>query len=168
MNTHPNALTPNIDKLAERGTLFTNAHISAPLCGSSRASLLSGLHPFTSGVYGHIHFPVLIQNPVLENITFLPQYMAEHGYTNHGIRDMRWRYIRYEDGTEELYDHFTDPHEWQNLAENSHYTIILDQMRKRLPENNAFTDPNGKSGMDYNDYFRELFEKTRADKQTTN
>ena len=35
---------------------------------------------------------------------------------NHSLRDARWRYTRYSDGTEELYDHETDPYEWTNLA----------------------------------------------------
>ncbi|QDT12664.1 sialate O-acetylesterase [Planctomycetes bacterium K23_9] len=35
---------------------------------------------------------------------------------NHTVRSERWRYIRYVDGTEELYDHHKDPDEWHNLA----------------------------------------------------
>ena len=49
---HPQVRTPHIDALARRGTLFTNAHCQAPLCNSSRTSLLTGLRPSTTGVYG--------------------------------------------------------------------------------------------------------------------
>ena len=45
---HPQALTPNMDKLAERGLLFTNAHCTAPGCNASRTSLLMGLRPSTT------------------------------------------------------------------------------------------------------------------------
>lgn len=80
MNAHPNALTPNIDQLAERGMLFTNAHAASPICGPARAAILSGKHPSSTGVYGHANFPRLIQNPIMANVTMLPTYFANHGY----------------------------------------------------------------------------------------
>ena len=52
LSGHPQVRTPHIDALARRGTLFTNAHCQAPLCNSSRTSLLTGLRPSTTGVYG--------------------------------------------------------------------------------------------------------------------
>jgi len=48
---HPQAATPNIDRLAKSGTLFTNAHCQAPICTPSRASLVTGLLPTTTGLY---------------------------------------------------------------------------------------------------------------------
>ena len=39
------AYTPNIDKLAKKGVVFTNAHVQYPLCGPSRVSLMTGLYP---------------------------------------------------------------------------------------------------------------------------
>jgi len=50
---HPNAKTPNIDRLAERGVSFTRAYCSAPLCNPSRISLLTGIAPSKSGIYGN-------------------------------------------------------------------------------------------------------------------
>lgn len=42
--------------------------------------------------------------------------VTTHGQNNHAIRTDRWRYIRYADGSEELYDHDSDPYEWTNVA----------------------------------------------------
>ena len=44
-------LTPSIDALAQRGTLFANAHCAAPACNPSRVSLLTGMAPANSGIY---------------------------------------------------------------------------------------------------------------------
>src|SRR3954462_8581621 len=52
MGGHPQVKTPNLDALAARGTLFTNAHCQAPLCNPSRSSLLTGLRPSSTGIYG--------------------------------------------------------------------------------------------------------------------
>ena len=48
---HPDARSPHIDRLAERGTLFTNAHCQAPICNPSRTSIMYGMRPSTTGVY---------------------------------------------------------------------------------------------------------------------
>jgi choline-sulfatase len=48
---HPQVRTPHMDRLAERGTTFTNAHAQSPLCNPSRTSFLTGLRPSTTGVY---------------------------------------------------------------------------------------------------------------------
>ena len=83
---HPNALTPNIDRLAERGVLFTNAHTQAPICGPSRASLLSGLYPHTTGMYQQPRGgnTILRSDKRFFDGRLLPQYMAGHGYLTLG------------------------------------------------------------------------------------
>ena len=43
--------TPNIDRLARRGMLFTNAHCPSPKCAPSRAAIMTGLRPSTTGLY---------------------------------------------------------------------------------------------------------------------
>src|SRR3974390_757042 len=75
---HPQAQTPRIDQLARQGTLFCNAHVQAPLCNPSRASVLTGLRPSTTGIYGLL--PGSRSVPALTNWVALPQYFARHGY----------------------------------------------------------------------------------------
>ena len=216
--------TPNIDRLAARGVAFTNAHVQAPLCGPSRASVMTGLRPSTTGVYGMIDDDSLRgASPALDDIRFLPEYFADHGYRmgekgtfakhclwepatrvpflisgpgiapavvdqavellslyptlleltglppytrnegqslaglvrgtvladssaaaittfgygNHAVRTDRYRYIRYEDGGEELYDHAVDPEEWFNLADDERYAKVIDRLKQRLPTGDA-------------------------------
>jgi arylsulfatase A-like enzyme len=60
--------------------------------------------------------------------------ITTHNQGNHGIRTEQWRYIRYGDGSEELYDLKKDPHEWTNLAGEKKHTEILAEHRKWLPK----------------------------------
>jgi arylsulfatase A-like enzyme len=60
-----------------------------------------------------------------------------HGYGNHAVRDARYRYIRYANGDEELYDHENDPHEWTNLAYRRDHADIKRALREWLPEKEA-------------------------------
>jgi arylsulfatase A-like enzyme len=86
MNGHPNTKTPNFDKLASQGVLFTNAHCQAPLCGPSRASLMTGLRPSTTGIYGMIDDnKIKSDNLITKDIVFLPEYFKNHGYHTMGI-----------------------------------------------------------------------------------
>jgi choline-sulfatase len=79
MKGHPQAVTPNIDRLASRGVLFTNAHCQAPLCGPSRASFWYGRRPSTSGVYAN--FPKEYKKiPTLTGLKSMPEYFAANGY----------------------------------------------------------------------------------------
>jgi arylsulfatase A-like enzyme len=52
---------------------------------------------------------------------------------NHSIRNEQWRYIRYSDGTEELYDHHNDPNEWTNLASDPQYRDMMDDLAQWMP-----------------------------------
>ena len=56
---HPQAKTPNMDRLAARGVLFEQAHCAAPLCNPSRTAIMTGLRPSTTGIYGNDHVPSL-------------------------------------------------------------------------------------------------------------
>ncbi len=75
---HPQALTPNIDALAARGTLFANAHCQAPVCQPSRASLMTSLLPSSSGIY--FLNPGIDASPVAREQITLPARYAREGY----------------------------------------------------------------------------------------
>lgn len=59
--------------------------------------------------------------------------LTTHGYRNHAIRDQRYRYIRYQDGSEELYDHDNDPYEFANLAGDAKLTAVKQRLAAHLP-----------------------------------
>lgn len=75
---HPMAKTPHMDRLAARGTTFVNAHVQAPLCTPSRTSLLLGLRPSTTGIYGLE--PWFRNVAALRDRVTLPQHFKAHGY----------------------------------------------------------------------------------------
>lgn len=60
--------------------------------------------------------------------------LTSHGPGNHALRSQRWRYIRYADGGEELYDHAHDPNEWTNLATRSEFEEIKRDLSKWIPK----------------------------------
>jgi arylsulfatase A-like enzyme len=76
----------------------------------------------------------LLRNPAAEwNRPAVTTYFRN----NHSIRSERWRYTRYADGGEELYDHQADPMEWTNLAGRSEYGPIKQSLSQWVPEVNA-------------------------------
>lgn len=77
LNGHPDVKTPNIDRLASRGTLFANAHCQAPICNPSRVSALTGFLPSTTGVYTN-NRPF---RKALPDVRTIPQHFMDHGYT---------------------------------------------------------------------------------------
>lgn len=78
MGGHPLAKTPNMDKLAARGTTFLNAHCNAPLCNPSRTSLLLGLRSTTTGIYGLS--PWFRTLPQWKDRVTLPKHFEANGY----------------------------------------------------------------------------------------
>ncbi len=95
---HPDVKTPNLDRLAARGLLFTNAHCAAPLCNPSRAALMTGVRPSTSGVYDNRQ-PFRKAAPSRDAVT-LAQHFAAHGYRVVG-------------GGKIFHGGFPDPVSWQ-------------------------------------------------------
>ena len=85
---HPQAKTPNIDRLASRGMLFEQAYCSAPLCNPSRMATMTGLRSSTidiwsnEGRYGQGDAISWFRDkPEFHDLVTIPQYFRQHGYT---------------------------------------------------------------------------------------
>lgn len=78
LNGHPKVQTPNMDRLAESGVAFTNAHVQSPLCNPSRTSILTGLRPTTTGIYAL--GPWFRDLEPYKDLVTLPQYFEKNGY----------------------------------------------------------------------------------------
>jgi arylsulfatase A-like enzyme len=117
---HPDVRTPNLDRLAAKGVLFTNAHCSAPACNPSRASLMTGILPSTSGVY---HNPdPWRKSPVLRDAVTIPQHFTAHGYRVVG-------------GGKIYHGAFPDPPSWQEYFPSQKKNKPDDPMPANRPLN---------------------------------
>ncbi|MCY4601094.1 MAG: sulfatase-like hydrolase/transferase [Acidobacteria bacterium] len=92
---------------------------------------LAGLAP-TEGLDGRSVVP-LLENP---QRAWQPT-VTTHGRNNHAVRSENFRYIRYADGSEELYDHRVDPNEWTNQASNPDYRQDKKRLARYFPSTNA-------------------------------
>ena len=70
--------------------------------------------------------------------------LTTHGRNNHALRTPRWRYLRYGDGSEDLYDHDADPNEWTNLADKPKHADLKKELAKWFPKKNAEPAGHGK------------------------
>jgi arylsulfatase A-like enzyme len=76
----------------------------------------------------------LLKNPKAEwNRPAVTTYLQN----DHAVRDNQWRYIRYHDGSEELYDDVSDPNEWTNVAAKPENAGVKARLAKWLPTENA-------------------------------
>ncbi len=97
---------------------------------------LAGL-PEKAGLAGKDLTP-LLRDP---NFEWRDPAITIHLEGNAAVRSRDWRYIRYSDGSEELYDHRTDPNEWINLAGKREYAAVIAEHRKWVPE--TFAEETG-------------------------
>jgi arylsulfatase A-like enzyme len=72
----------------------------------------------------------LLKNPGME---WKRPALTTFGEGNHATRDQRWRYVRWSDGSEELYDHEDDPHEWHNLANRPEHEGVKQRLAAFMP-----------------------------------
>jgi arylsulfatase A-like enzyme len=76
---HPQAKTPNIDRLAKQSVLFEQAYCAAPLCNPSRTAIMTGLRSSTTGIYGNAG-AWFRDKPEFTDWVTMPQYFRKHGY----------------------------------------------------------------------------------------
>lgn len=77
---HPQTVTPNFDRLAASGMLFTNAHCPGPACNPSRSAILSGRSPHKTGIYANGQK----MRDVIPDDVLLPKHFSNHGYWSSG------------------------------------------------------------------------------------
>ncbi|MCG8602752.1 MAG: sulfatase [Verrucomicrobiales bacterium] len=78
LDGHPEAITPHMDALAERGRIFANAHCAVPVCSASRVSVMSGLAATTHGSYEL--GPRYEELPALDGVPTMQRYFKDNGY----------------------------------------------------------------------------------------
>ncbi len=100
MAGHPQAKTPNLDKLAARGVTFRNAQCPAPLCNPSRAAFMSGMRPSTTGIYHNQQ----VWMPHIGRGLCINDYLRKFGYTSLGAGKIyHYRNYRAEDWDEVIF-----------------------------------------------------------------
>jgi iduronate 2-sulfatase len=113
------------------------------------------IYPTLTDLCG-IPTPAHVKGPSLRPLLKDPQApwdmpgITTHGFQNHGIRTEGWRYIRYANGEEELYNEATDPYEWTNLAADPQYSGTKTELAKFLPSTNEAGGPNDRGNKNKN------------------
>lgn len=86
----------------------------------------------------------LVKKP---NSAWLDHTVTTFGRGNHAITSKRWRFIQYFDGSAELYDRSTDPHEWNNLIDDPQWRHIVNKFRNKVP-----AEPNWRHFIRYGNF----------------
>ena len=86
---HPQARTPNLDRLASSGVLFSNAHCAAPSCNPSRTAIFTGISPHRSGLYRNGQS----MRQVLPDTELIPKTFSRAGYRSIGSGKMLHYFI---------------------------------------------------------------------------
>lgn len=95
--------TPNIDRLAERGTVYENAYATTPVCAPARFTLITGTYANRMGTEN-----MRSDYPIPQEIQFFPKYLQEAGYhtTNNQKKD---------------YNTVDQPKVWDESSGEAHY-----------------------------------------------
>ncbi|MEJ6581004.1 MAG: sulfatase [Akkermansiaceae bacterium] len=94
MGGNKQSITPNLNRLAASGQLFTNAHCAAPACNPSRSAIMTGISPHRSGFYSNRQK----MREVMPDAELIPTHFSNHGY--------------YTAGSGKILHYFTDAQSW--------------------------------------------------------
>ncbi|QYY34420.1 sulfatase [Ruficoccus sp. ZRK36] len=127
--------------------IFRVPGVTEPGTVSSRTVSLLDLYPTLAQLCELKDVPTVLEGRSLVPLMKDPEEawpypaVTTNFYGNHAVRSERWRYIRYENGDEELYDHDVDPNEWTNLANDPAYASVKTDLAQWLPTTNAPNAP---------------------------
>ena len=117
---HPQAITPNLERLAARSVNFTNAYTAAACCNPSRTALMTGLPPYRTGIYENW---VPWREYIPEAVT-IPQYFTKQGYWSAGAGKI-------------FHNSFPDPQSWEDYfpSKTRHFPpyILPDERPANMP-----------------------------------
>jgi arylsulfatase A-like enzyme len=108
----------------------------------SRPVDLMSVYPTLCSLAG-VPVPAHVEGRSIDSLLRAPQAewdgaaVTTFGKNNHAVRNSRWRYIRYADGSEELYDHQSDPYEWTNLAGAGDLAGVKAELSRYFPNKNV-------------------------------
>lgn len=138
LDQHPQVQTPHIDRLAQRGIAFTNAHCTTPVCKASRTAFLTGLSETKTGVYTND------DRFKPDGYTLLPEYFANHGYTTYGAGK-----IHHSNVNDRIFDHGYEPEQrWSPFTrKQSNYTA--EELPSKGSANPRHVITDGPGGRDY-------------------
>jgi uncharacterized sulfatase len=122
-----NVQTPNIDRLGRTGVIFQRNYCQFPLCQPSRASLLSGRRPDTTGVYT-LKTPTRVRMP---DAVFMPEFFRRNGYFSAHAGKV------YHTG-----DHAEDPRSWdeelRDFGKDPPASTVIRQVKANGPKGHTF------------------------------
>ena len=127
--------TPSLDELASQGVRYTDFYASAPICGPSRAALMTGRYPAKIGFERNIHEGTSLN----VRLPTLPSLLKQQGYTNGHFGKWHLGHSEQSDPLAHGFDEFLGYHFWSI----NHYTHINDSGEEALTDNRDVVEREG-------------------------
>ena len=137
------ATTPNLDRLAAEGFLYTHAYANAPVCAPARNTIITGVHACANG-----HEQMRSTYPKSEEVRFYTEYLRQLGYycTNNSKTDYNTGSV----DLEEMWDECSNSAHYRNRAEGQPFFAIFNifvshesSIHQSVPESELRHSPDG-------------------------